>query len=191
MFGLSELFDNPTLSKVISVSITALILLLVLALAKKINDRRLRLLLQCGSFCIFIASSIWLVGCIENHHSQAMDRLEKEAASWSAVNGYIILSKIDVTTNRGSNHTYRPVVWFKYIVNAKFYTSAAIDLNGCNVDGAASGPNYESANSSYATQICNFYRPCQSVHVYFNPSKPEFGVLNRSWREQIEPWKTP
>jgi hypothetical protein len=90
-----------------------------------------------------------------------------EAQSWPKTMGTVVESTIESEwCNANDSYITKPRVSFEYCVEGKKYVSSNLSVFGWDID-----------NESLALQKAKQHPVGQEVTVYYNPRKPEYGVL--------------
>jgi hypothetical protein len=105
----------------------------------------------------------------------------KASASWPAIPGQIVSSKIIEETERSRDDdgreredtTYRPDIRFAYRAGNNDYTTDTWKLGGIVGSGSP----------KYAEGIVGRYATGQSVTVYYDPARPDVAVLEPANRD--------
>lgn len=91
----------------------------------------------------------------------------KTTENWPFTEGKIISSDFTKSRDNDGHISYRPEIVFEYYVGGKCYKSNKIDAF----------INYSSSSSSRALKLINRYPVGAKIEVFFNPTKPTFGIL--------------
>src|SRR5882757_10552828 len=132
-------------------------------------------------FALVLPSAALLVavGAFVTYFIQRRDF--KASASWPAIQGQIVSSKIIEETERQRDDdgreredtTYRPDIRFAYRAGDNDYTTDSWKLGGIVGSGSP----------KYAEKIVGRYAAGQNVTVYYNPAHPDVAVLEPANRD--------
>lgn len=96
-----------------------------------------------------------------------MYRRALASTSWPTTDGRIQTSRVETSRDNKGKTRYTSAVQFAYEVQGQNYESAYVWPSG----------GYSSSSESEHRKVVERYTPGKQVKVFYDPQKPEFGIL--------------